>query len=156
MLIDDSTPFARLRSKANPTAEHVTKGIASREHAAMTARKQPAVHLLSKRGQAVRAAPTLMAGSTKKSAQINPPARPATATGRMASSSRIGPVLTPRMHARPTTSVSLRPPAAATRTVGLSTKSQTGTTPLAVDPVLVLEFEGVDPDVGNDDFMFDV
>jgi hypothetical protein len=50
----------------------------------------------------------------------------------------------------------LRPPTAVTRTVRLSTKSQTGTTPLAADPEIVLEFEGVDSDVGSDDFMFDV
>lgn len=161
---DDSTPFARLRggeaSKPNSTAGHVTKGTAYRARAATIAnsnpRKQPAVP--SKRGQAVRAAPTLMAGagSTKKSPQINPSTRPATATGRMAPISRIGPVSTPRIYARPATSVSLRPPTAVTRTVRLSTKSQTGTIPLAADPEIVLEFEGVDSDVGSDDFMFDV
>jgi hypothetical protein len=158
---DDPTPFARLRggeaSNANPATRHVTKGT-SRTRAATTianARKQPTVHLSSKRGQAARAAPTLMAGPTI-SPQISLPTRPATATGRMASTSRIGPVPTPRMHARTATSVSLRPPIAVTRTVKLSTKSQTGTTPLAADPEIVLEFEGVDSDVGNDDFMFDV
>lgn len=158
---DDSTPFARLHGgEANPPVEHVTKGT-SRARATTTiananARKQPAVHLSSKRGQAARAAPTLMAGSTKKSPQINPPTRPATATGRMASTSRIGPVSIPRMHARPATSVSSRPPIAATRTVKLSTKSQMGATPLAADFEVVLKFEGVGSDVGNDDFMFDV
>jgi hypothetical protein len=50
----------------------------------------------------------------------------------------------------------LRPPTAVTRTVKLSTKSQTATTPLAADPEIVLEVEGVDSDVENEDFMFDV
>jgi len=31
-----------------------------------------------------------------------------------------------------------------------------GTAPLAADPEIVLELEGLDSDVGNDDFMFDV
>jgi hypothetical protein len=65
-------------------------------------------------------------------------------------------VSTLRMHTRPATSVSLRPPTTATRTVRLSTKSKSGTIPLAADPEIVLEFEGVDSDVGNDDFMLDV
>lgn len=155
---DESTPFTRLRgagevSKANPTAGHATKG-PSRARTATSNRR--VVQLPSKRGQAVRAGPAPMAGSSNKSPQISLPTRPATATGRMASTSLIGPVSTLRVHARPATSVSLRPPTAIARTVGNFTKSQPGTRPLVADPQIVLEFEGVGLDVGNDDFMFDV
>ena len=157
---DDSTPFARFRgageaSKTNAVG-HVTNGTSRARAATIAQTNRQAVHLSSKRGQAVRATPTRLAGSTKKAPQINSPTRPAIVTGRMASTSRIGPVSTLRMHTRPATSVSLRPPTAAARTVRLSTKLQTGTTPLAADPEIVLGFDGVDSDVGNDDFMFDV
>jgi hypothetical protein len=110
MFTDDSTPFTRLRDagEANPTAGHMTKST-SRARAAtstITNSNRRAVHLPSKRGQAVRAAPVPMVGSTKKSSQITPPTRP---TGWMASTSRIGPVSAARLPARPATSVSLRP-----------------------------------------------
>jgi hypothetical protein len=95
-----------------------------------------------------------MAGPTKKPPQINPPTRPVTATGRVASTLRNAPVSIPHIHARPATSASLRPPTAITRTVKLLTKVQAGAMPLAADPEIVLEFEGVG--VGDDDFMFDV
>lgn len=163
---DDSSPFARPRdaSKAKPYLGHVTNGT-SRSRAVTIAnsnlRKQPAVQLASTRGHAMRAAamrvaPTPMAGLTKKPQQIKPLTRPATVTGRIASTSRIGPVSTSRVHARPATSVSLRPPTAVTRTVRLPSKSQTGITPLVVNPEIVLEFESVDSEIGRDDFMFDV
>ncbi len=160
MFTDDSTPFTRLRDagEANPTAGHMTKST-SRARAAtaiVTNSNRRAVHLSSKRGQAARVAPVPVAGSIRKPPQITPPTRPATATGRMASTSRIGPVSTARLQARPATSVSLRPPTVVTRTVRPSTKSQMGTAPLAADPEIVLELEGLDSDVGNDDFMFDV
>ena len=54
------------------------------------------------------------------------------------------------MHARLTTCV-FATPYRGTRT-RLFTKSHTGTTPLAADPEIVHELEGVDSDVGNDDF----
>jgi len=152
---DDSTPFAQLRGP-KPSVEHVTSGPFRARAATIDPRKRPPVHLPSKRGQAMRAGPTPMAGSAKKLLQINLPTRPATATGRMAPTSRIGSVSTSRMHARPATSVSLRPPTAVARAVRLSTKSQTDAKPLVADPEIVLEFEGVESDVGNDDFMFDV
>jgi hypothetical protein len=41
-----------------------------------------------------------------------------------------------------------------TTTARLQTKLQAAATPLAADPEIVLEFEGVD--VGNDDFLFNV
>ncbi len=160
MSIDNPSPFARLRgageaSKAKPTDGHVTKGTT---RAMSNPNPRPgthrAAHLSSKRGQAMRAAPTPTGGQTKQSSQINTATRPATATGRMASTSGFGPVPTPRILARPATSASLRPPTAVTRTVRLPTKSQTGTISLAADPEIILEFEGVD--VGNDDFIFDV
>lgn len=156
--IDDPSPFSRPRGadKASKPkvlpAGHLTKGAHAGSRARSTAipnlRKQPAVHLSSKREQAVRAAPTPVAGSTKKPPQISHPTRPATATGRVA------PASTPRILPRPATSASLRPPTAMTRAVKLPTRMQSGATPLAADPEIVLKFEGVD--VENDDFMFDV
>jgi len=74
-----STPFARLRAgclRPNPTAGHVTKA----RHPGRPDYRKVKPFLET---QAARAAPTPMAGSTKKVAQINPPTRPATATGRM-------------------------------------------------------------------------
>ena len=53
------------------------------------------VHLSSKRGQAVRAAPTRMVGSSKKAPQINNMA--SNSDRRMASTPRIGPVSTLRV-----------------------------------------------------------
>jgi len=127
---DDSTPFARRAGEASTKvkpAGHVTK---SQVRAATIANsnppKQPAVHLSSKGGRSVRAAPTPIAGSTRKSPQINPPTRAATATGRLVSTTHIGPVSTSCIHARPAASASLRPPTAVTRTVRLSTKLQNG------------------------------
>ena len=150
---DDFTPFAQPRKAS---VGHVTKGTSARAATVTTVNSnRRAVPLSSKHVQAVRVAPTPMAGSTKKSQQITPPTRPATATGRMAST-RIGSVSTRRIQARPATSVSSRPPATVARTGRSSTKSQTGTTLLASDFEIVLEFEGLDSDVGNDDFMFDV
>ena len=147
--IDDPSPFARPKVPA----VHVMKGARARATTIPNPRKQPAVHLPSKREQAVRVAPTRMAGLTKPP-QINPPTRPATATGRTASTLRNAPVSKPRIHARPATSASLRPPIAVTRTAKLPTKALLGATPLVADPEIVLGYEGVD--VGNDDFMFDV
>jgi hypothetical protein len=49
-----------------------------------------------------------------------------------------------RILARPATSVSLCQPAAMARTVRLSTRLQPDVTPLAADPDIVFEFEGVD------------
>jgi len=77
--------LARLQQKPNQLGTcHVTK---SQARAATIANlnppKQPAVHLSSKGGRSVRASPTPIAGSTKKSPQINRPTRPATATGRL-------------------------------------------------------------------------
>ena len=160
--IDDPSPFARLRgadeaskSKVLPAGQ-VTKGAHAGSRARLMTipnpRKQPAVprvvQLSSRRERVVRAAPTPVAASTKKPTQISHPARPATATG------RIAPVLTPRILPRPATSASLRPPTAMTRTGRHPTKFQASATPLAADPEFVLEFEGVD--VGDEDFMFDV
>lgn len=154
--IDDPSPFARLHEASKPKVPtvHVMKGARARATTIPNPRKQPAVHLPSKREQAVRVAPTRMAGLTKKTRQINPPTRPATATGRMAITLRTAPVSIPRIHARPATSASLRPPIAVTRTVKPPTKVQVGATPLVADPEIVLGYEGVE--IGIDDFMFDV
>jgi len=93
-----------------------------------------------------------MAVQTKKSPQNNPPPRPATVAGRMASTLRSAPASAPRVLARPVTSVSLRPPTGTTRTAKSRTKMQTGVIP--PDPVVAFQFE--DMDVRDDDFMFDV
>lgn len=154
--IDDPSPFARLHEASKPKVPtvHVMKGARARATTIPNPRKQPAVHLPSKREQAVRVAPTRMAGLTKKTRQTNPPTRPATATGRMATTLRTAPVSIPRIHARPATSASLRPPIAVTRTMKPPTKVQVGATPLVADPEIVLGYEGVE--IGIDDFMFDV
>jgi hypothetical protein len=132
----------------------VTKGTPFRARAITISNPPTAVHLSSKRGQAVRVTPTPTVGLTKKSPQINHPTRPATATGRIASTSRTRPVSATRILARPATSTSLRLPPAVTKTVKVTKKLQTGAMPSAADPEIVFEFGGMD--VEYHDFMFDV
>jgi hypothetical protein len=62
------------------------------------------------------------------------------------STSRIALISPPRILAQPITSVSLCQPAKMARTVRLSTGFQPDVTPLAADPDIVCELEGVDSD----------
>ncbi|KAH9986013.1 hypothetical protein BJV74DRAFT_845937 [Russula compacta] len=166
---DDPSPLSshrgaeasKLRTKVLPTTQrtgHVAKAV----HGASVPRtraatipvphppKQPAP---LKHGQPVRVVPTPTAAPSKRTPQIRPPTRPATATGRTGSTFSVAPASTQRILARPATSAALRPPTT-TRTSKLPKKLQKGPMPLAADPETVLKFEGVG--VWNDDFMFDV
>jgi hypothetical protein len=116
--------------------------------------KQLTLPLASKVRQAPSADSGPMAGPTKKPPQINPHTRPATATGRVASTSLTKPTPAPRTIVRPASSASLRPQTTTARPAKFQTKLQTGATPLATDQELHFEFEGID--VRGDDFMFDV
>ncbi|KAI0250315.1 hypothetical protein BJV78DRAFT_1219905 [Lactifluus subvellereus] len=170
---DDRSPFALFRGTnvaskpcaavpaATQRSGRVIKGahgVAATSRARATAipaprpPKQPAPPGPSKRRQAIRVVPTPTAGPSKKAPLLS---RPATATGRVTSTSRNASAsLTSRMPVRPATSASLRPPTVATRNVTVSAKSQTKVTALAMDSDFVLEFDSAD--VADDDFMFDI
>jgi hypothetical protein len=108
--------------------------------------KQPARKVPS-RGQVLRVVPTPTAGSAEKPSHTAAPIRPATVTGRIASTSRIVSIpTTSYIPRRPATSASLRPPSTATRSASMVVaKDQAGATPL--------EFDNRDL---ADDFMFGV
>lgn len=173
---DDRSPFTQLRGtsvaskpRADVSAATQRSGrvIKSAHAAVATSRarattipvprpqKQPVPLVPSKRGQAIRVVPTPTAGLTKKPPFITPPIRPATAIGRIKSTSRnASALLTSRIPARPATSASLRPPTIAARNVTISAKSQAGVTPLATNSEFFIDFDS--PDVADDDFMFDI
>ncbi|KAI0301019.1 hypothetical protein B0F90DRAFT_373954 [Multifurca ochricompacta] len=167
---DDPSPFTELRSSGTTskrsanvpttTQPRAMKGMPGaalpiRELRPLKQSVQSVPPVPSKRRQESRLVPTLATHSVRKASNQTPPARPATAAGRVFPMSRIAPALvTSRIPARPATSASMRPATTAMRTIKKATKVQASTTPLAANSEFVLKLGSVD--VVDEDFMFNV
>ena len=167
--IDDPSPFSKLRglsaaSKQSPNVQAaqpsvrvntaaIRAGPLSRPRApAISAQHQvkQSVPSTSKREQAVRVTPIPPVRSGKRS-QTLPPARPATAVGRVTSTLRTATApTTSRIPTRPATSASLRAPMRVKNT----TNARAGEAMSSAKSEFALEFDCIED--AAEDFMFDV
>lgn len=164
--IDDPSPFSKLRglsaaSKQSPNVQAaqpsvrvntaaIRPGPLSRPAISAQHQVKQSVPSTSKRGQAVRVAPIPPVRSGKRS-QTLPPARPATAAGRVTSTLRTATApMTSRIPTRPATSASLRAPMRVKNT----TNARAGEAMSSAKSEFALEFNCIED--AAEDFMFDV